>query len=155
MVIITCFVLCPRGRVTWLSLTGWRPPALGRLSEEQGQEGGALAHVDQWLAWVQLPGVKRPKPAAPSWASFHSFPAEQSFMSDVKLATDEYQWLACSYAVRVLLIAVRIRTIPTWRNVMSWGNILYCYSNLDHFWVLSAARLFISVLLYQHHSSSQ
>lgn len=40
-----------------MSLTGRHSPALDRLSEEQGQEGGALAHADQRAAWIHAAGM--------------------------------------------------------------------------------------------------
>lgn len=40
-----------------MSLTGRNSAALDRLSEEQRQEGGALAHADQRAAWIHAAGL--------------------------------------------------------------------------------------------------
>lgn len=48
-----------RGRVLRVPLAGRNPAALDRLSEEQGPEGGALAHPDQRAAWIHPAGLNR------------------------------------------------------------------------------------------------
>ena len=57
-----CVCICSsfRGRVPWLSLTGGQPSALGGLSEEQGHQGGALAHTDQSAAGIHTAGLDLP-----------------------------------------------------------------------------------------------
>lgn len=46
-----------RGCVLRVSFAGRDSAALDRLSEEQGQEGGALAHADQRAAWIDPAGM--------------------------------------------------------------------------------------------------
>jgi hypothetical protein len=46
-----------------VSLTGGQPSALGGLSEEQGHQGGALAHTDQSATGIHTAGLDRPIPA--------------------------------------------------------------------------------------------
>jgi len=44
--------------------------ALDRLSEEQGQEGGALAHADQRAAGIRPAGMRRSSPAGTGEAAW-------------------------------------------------------------------------------------
>lgn len=63
--LIIFFLLCflpaalVRRGVLRVSLTGRYSAALDRLSEEQGEEGGALAHSDQRAAGVHAAGLNR------------------------------------------------------------------------------------------------